>query len=102
MLANTLQAVISQTLFKRIDQPGMVPAVEMLLCTPAVRNLIRENRIFEIPNVIETNRAHGHEDAWTPRSRSCTSTARSAARTRSPRRRIRTSWSGSWWREVND
>ncbi len=59
MLANTLQAVISQTLFSRIDKPGMVPAVEVLLCTPAVRNLIRENRSFEIPNVIETNRAVG-------------------------------------------
>jgi len=59
MLANTLQAVISQTLFKRADQPGMVPAVEIMLCTPAVRNCIRENRIFEISNVIETSRALG-------------------------------------------
>jgi len=30
-----------------------------MLCTPAVRNLIREGRVFEIPNVIETNRALG-------------------------------------------
>jgi len=59
MLANTLQAVVSQTLFSRIDQPGMVPAVEVLLCTPAVRNLIREARTFEIPNVIETSRSLG-------------------------------------------
>ncbi len=59
MLANTLQAVVSQTLFRRLDQSGMVPAVEVMLCTPAVRNLIRENRAFEIPNVIETNRALG-------------------------------------------
>ena len=59
MLANTLQAVISQTLFKRADKPGMVPAIEVMLCTPAVRNCIRENRIFEIPNIIETSRALG-------------------------------------------
>jgi len=59
MLANTLQAVISQTLFSRIDRPGMVPAIEILLCTPAVRNIIREARTFEIPNVIETNRQLG-------------------------------------------
>ena len=59
MLANTLQAVISQTLFKRADQPGMIPAVEVMLCTAAVRNCIRENRIFEIPNVIATSRALG-------------------------------------------
>lgn len=59
MLSNTLQAVISQTLFKRIDQPGMVPCTEILLCTSAVRNCIRENRVFEIPNVIETSRRIG-------------------------------------------
>jgi len=59
MLANTLQAVISQTLFKRIDQPGMVPCTEILLCTSAVRNCIRENRIYEIPNIIETSRRLG-------------------------------------------
>ena len=59
MLANTLQAVISQTLFRRVDKPGMVPATEILLCTSAVRNCIRENRIFEIPNIIETSRRIG-------------------------------------------
>jgi len=59
MLANTLQAVISQTLFRRIDRDGMVPAVEVLLCTPAVRNIIREARTFEIANVLQTNRALG-------------------------------------------
>ncbi len=59
MVANTLQAVISQTLFKRIDEPGMVPCVEILLCTSAVRNCIRENRIYEIPNIIETSRRLG-------------------------------------------
>jgi len=59
MLSSTLQAVLSQTLFSRSDKPGMVPAVEVLLCTPAVRNLIRENRTFEIPNVIETSRSLG-------------------------------------------
>ena len=58
-LANTLQAVISQQLFRRVDEPGMVPALEVLVATPAVRNLIRESRTFEIPNVIETNRALG-------------------------------------------
>ena len=59
MLGNTLQAVVSQTLFRRIDMEGMIPAVELLLCTPAVRNIIRESRTFEIPNVIETSRAVG-------------------------------------------
>jgi twitching motility protein PilT len=59
MLGNTLQAVVSQTLFSRIDRPGMVPAVEVMLCTPAIRNIIREARTFEIPNVIDTSRNLG-------------------------------------------
>jgi twitching motility protein PilT len=59
MLANTLQAVVSQTLFKRIDHPGMIPCTEILLCTSAVRNCIRENRIYEIANIIETSRKFG-------------------------------------------
>jgi len=59
MLANTLQAVVSQVLFKRIDQPGMIPACEIMVCTPAVRNCIRENRVHEIPNIIETSRSAG-------------------------------------------
>jgi len=58
MLANTLKAVISQTLLPKIGG-GMVPAVEILLCDPAVRNIIRESRTFEIPNVIETNSRKG-------------------------------------------
>jgi len=62
MLANTLQAVISQTLFRRIDEPGMVPCTEILLCTSAVRNCIRENRIYEIPNIIETSRKFGMQN----------------------------------------
>lgn len=62
MLANTLQAVISQTLFKRTDQPGMIPAVEVLICNSAVRNCIRENRIHEIPNIITTSRKSGMQE----------------------------------------
>jgi twitching motility protein PilT len=59
MLSNTLQAVISQVLFKRADCPGMIPACEVMLCSSAIRNCIRENRIHEIPNAIETSRQAG-------------------------------------------
>jgi twitching motility protein PilT len=62
MLSNTLQAVVSQTLLKRIDQPGMMPAVEILVCNSAVRNCIRENRIHEIPNIIATSRRIGMQE----------------------------------------
>lgn len=59
MLSNTLQAVVTQTLLSRADREGMIPACEVMLCNPAVRNCIRENRIHEIPNIIETNRSQG-------------------------------------------
>ena len=59
MLSNTLQSVVSMTLMKRQDMPGMVPACEIMVCNPAVRNCIRENRIHEIPNIIETSRGMG-------------------------------------------
>ncbi len=59
MLGNTLQGVISQTLIPRIDKPGMIAAVEVLIATPAVRGCIRENRMIEINNIIATNRAIG-------------------------------------------
>ena len=59
MLSNTLQAVISMTLYRRVDVEGMIPACEVMICTSAVRNCIRENRIHEIPNIISTGRHDG-------------------------------------------
>jgi twitching motility protein PilT len=59
MLSNTLQAVVTQTLFKRSDKSGMIPACEVMMCTAAIRNCIRENRIHEIANIIETSRNVG-------------------------------------------
>jgi len=59
MLANTLEAVVSQTLLQRADQPGMIPAIEIMICNPAVRNCIRDSRVCEIPNIIETGQRLG-------------------------------------------
>jgi twitching motility protein PilT len=59
MLAQSLQAVISQTLLPRCDEPGLIPAAEIMICNQPVKTCIRENRIFEIPNIIETSRAIG-------------------------------------------
>ncbi len=59
MLANTLQAVVSLMLFKRIDIEGMTPACEIMICNAAVRNCIRTNRIHEIPNIIQTTASAG-------------------------------------------
>src|SRR6056297_76293 len=58
-LADSLRAVIAQNLFKRVDKKGRVSALEILIATPAVRNLIRENKIFQINTVIETCRKYG-------------------------------------------
>jgi len=58
-LSESLRAIIAQNLFKRIDKPGRVAALEILIATPAVRNLIRENKIFQINSVIETGKKFG-------------------------------------------
>ena len=58
-LADSLKAVVSQTLFKRIDVKGRCAALEILICTPAVRNLIREGKTFQIPSVMQTGKKFG-------------------------------------------
>ena len=52
-LASTLLGIFSQRLLPRISG-GLVPAYELLIANSAVRNLIREGRIHEVDNVIET------------------------------------------------
>ena len=58
-LADGLRAVVAQGLFKRIDKKGRVAALEIMLATPAVRNLIRESKTFQIPSVIQTGKKFG-------------------------------------------
>lgn len=58
-LSEALRAVISQTMFKRIDRPGRLVATEILIATPAVRNLIREGKIHQIPSMIQTGKKFG-------------------------------------------
>ncbi|MFH1625243.1 MAG: type IV pilus twitching motility protein PilT, partial [Pseudomonadota bacterium] len=58
-LADGVRAVISQTLFKRIDKKGRCAALEILICTSAVRNLIREGKTFQIPSAIQTGKKYG-------------------------------------------
>jgi twitching motility protein PilT len=58
-LADGIRAVISQTLFKRIDKKGRCAALEILIATSAVRNLIRESKTFQIPSTIQTGKKYG-------------------------------------------
>jgi twitching motility protein PilT len=58
-LSDGIRAVISQVLFKRIDQKGLCVALEILIATPAARNLIREGKTHQIPSVIQTGKKYG-------------------------------------------
>ncbi|PIT54123.1 twitching motility protein PilT [Snodgrassella alvi] len=59
MLSESLQAVISQTLLKTKDGNGRVAAHEIMISTPAVRNLIRENKIAQINSTLQTGQKFG-------------------------------------------
>ena len=54
MLSESLQAVISQTLLKTKDGSGRVAAHEIMVGTPAIRNLIREAKIAQMYSAIQT------------------------------------------------
>jgi twitching motility protein PilT len=58
-LSVTLICVLSQVLLSRIDRPGMVASYEFLVVTPAIANLIRENKTFRIDSAIQTGRKFG-------------------------------------------
>ena len=59
MLAGSLRAVICQQLLRTKDGKGRVVAVEIMLNTAAVANLIRKGKTFQIPSVIATSREIG-------------------------------------------
>ena len=58
MLASSLKGVISQMLCKKIGG-GRVPALEVMIGTSPIQNLIREAKIFQIPSVMQTSRKQG-------------------------------------------
>ena len=58
-LSDSLRAVVAQTLFKRADRTGRIAALEILIATPAVRNLIREGKSHQIPSMIQTGKKYG-------------------------------------------
>jgi len=58
-LSTTLLAVLSQALLPRVDTDGMVAAYEFMQVTPAIANLIRENKTFRIDSAIQTGKKFG-------------------------------------------
>ena len=59
MLSESLRAVISQTLCKTKDGEGRVAAHEIMIATPAIRNLIRENKVAQMYSAIQTGKNVG-------------------------------------------
>jgi len=58
-LANVLSAIVTQQLLPRKDGNGLIVATEILIATPAVRNLIRENKSYQIVSIMQTSGAAG-------------------------------------------
>ncbi len=59
MLSESLEAVVAQTLLQKKDGKGRVPAIEIMIANAAVRNLIREEKTYQIPSVIQSGTKEG-------------------------------------------
>ncbi|MEM8885360.1 MAG: type IV pilus twitching motility protein PilT [Planctomycetota bacterium] len=59
LLADSLRGVMSQALLKRSDGKGRVAAIEILVGTPAVRSMIREDKTYQLPTQMQTGRKYG-------------------------------------------
>jgi twitching motility protein PilT len=58
-LSDGIRGIIAQVLFKRADKKGRCAALEILIATPAVRNLIRESKTHQIPSSIQVGKKYG-------------------------------------------
>jgi len=58
-ISESLKMVVTQKLFKKKDGSGRVAAFEIMVCNHAIRNLIRENKIFQIESIMQTARGEG-------------------------------------------
>jgi twitching motility protein PilT len=59
MLSESLRAVISQILLKMKDGSGRTAAFEIMIGTPAIRNLIREDKVAQMYSTIQTGQSRG-------------------------------------------
>jgi twitching motility protein PilT len=59
MLSESLRGVVAQALLPRVEHQGRIPVVEILVNIPAVANLIREGKTFQISSAMQTGRAQG-------------------------------------------
>jgi twitching motility protein PilT len=59
MVSESLRAIVGQRLVRRADGQGRVPALEILMATRAVSNLVRDNKVFQIRSVLQTGASRG-------------------------------------------
>jgi twitching motility protein PilT len=62
-LSETLRLVICQRLLPRADQPGQVACFEILPCVQNVRTLIRDDKVYQLPGIMELGRSQGMRTA---------------------------------------
>ena len=60
-LAESLKGVVAQNLFRRIDKPGRVAALEVLVFDSAIANLVREGKTHQIPGMIQVGKKKGNQ-----------------------------------------
>jgi twitching motility protein PilT len=58
-LAGSILGIIAQILLPTADEKGRVPAIEVMIANPAIRNLIREGKVHQIPSTIQTSKKEG-------------------------------------------
>jgi len=58
-VAESLLGIVAQTLIPTMDEEGRVPAIELMIATPAIRNIIREEKIHQIPATIQMGKKEG-------------------------------------------
>ena len=61
MLSSSLMAVVTQALLKKAFEPGRIAALEIMIVNSAIRNLIRENKLFQIPSMMQAGRGEGQQ-----------------------------------------
>ena len=60
-LAESLKGVVAKNLFRRIDKPGRVAALEVLVFDTAIANLVREGKTHQIPGMIQVGKKKGNQ-----------------------------------------
>lgn len=59
MLSTSLMAVVSQILVRKMNEPGRIACQEIMICNAAIRNLIRESKLYQIPSSMQAGKADG-------------------------------------------